>query len=173
MILFFYKSSESKYFVLETSDALSSVNIDKLNWLFSGAKQIETMKVDGFFIGPRKEMITPWSTNAVEICQNMGIESISRIEEFIQVESASVGFDSMLQRLVQNLDESIFEINKQPERVEFIIDIAAYNASEGLALSTEEVDYLNEISKKLNGLDEKVDEINKWVIKKKKKINPV
>ena len=30
-----------------------------------------------------------------------------------------------------------------------------------------------EISKKLNGLDEKVDEINKWVVKKKKKINVI
>jgi phosphoribosylformylglycinamidine synthase len=27
-------------------------------------------------------MITPWSTNAVEITQNMGIEGIIRIEEF-------------------------------------------------------------------------------------------
>jgi phosphoribosylformylglycinamidine synthase len=35
-----------------------------------------------FFVGPRAAMITPWSTNAVEITQNMGIKDIIRIEEF-------------------------------------------------------------------------------------------
>lgn len=150
MILFFYKSSENKYFVLESSQQLSSENIDKMQWLFSGAEQVETTKIEGSFIGPRKEMITPWSTNAVEISQNMGIEGILRIEEFIQVETEDADFDPMLQRLVRNLDETIFEINKQAEKVEFIMDIAAYNKTEGLALSDEEVDYLNDISKKLS-----------------------
>lgn len=150
MILFFYKSSENKYFVLESSQQLSTENIDKMQWLFSGAEQVETTKIEGSFIGPRKEMITPWSTNAVEISQNMGIEGILRIEEFIQVETEDAEFDPMLQRLVRNLDKTIFEINKQAEKVEFIMDIAAYNKTEGLALSDEEVDYLNDISKKLS-----------------------
>jgi len=150
MILFFYKSSENKYYVLESSQALSSENIDKMHWLFSGAKQVKKNQIDGSFIGPRKEMITPWSTNAVEISQNMGIDGIERIEEFVQVETENAEFDPMLQRLVHNLDETIFEINKQAEKVEFIMDIASYNKTEGLALSDEEVDYLNDISKKLN-----------------------
>ncbi|MCD6179886.1 MAG: phosphoribosylformylglycinamidine synthase, partial [Bacteroidales bacterium] len=150
MILFFYKSSENKYFVLESSQQLSTENIDKMHWLFSGAKQVKSTKIEGSFIGPRKEMITPWSTNAVEISQNMGIEGILRIEEFIQVETDDADFDPMLQRLVHNLDETIFEIDKQAEKVEFILDIATYNKTEGLALSNEEVDYLNDISKKLN-----------------------
>ena len=37
-------------------------------------------------MGPRREMITPWSTNAEEITQNMGISGILRIEEFTRVE---------------------------------------------------------------------------------------
>jgi len=150
MILFFYKSSENKYFVLESSQQLSTKNTDKIHWLFSGAEQVNTTKIEGFFIGPRKEMITPWSTNAVEISQNMGIEGILRIEEFIQVETDDADFDPMLQRLVHNLDKTVFEINKQAEKVEFIMNIASYNKSEGLALSDEEVDYLNDISKKLS-----------------------
>lgn len=150
MILFFYKSSENKYFVLESSQQLNTENIDKMHWLFSGAEQVDATKIEGSFIGPRKEMITPWSTNAVEISQNMGVESISRIEEFIQVETKDADFDAMLQRLVHNLDETIFEIDKQAEKVEFIMDIASYNKTEGLALSDEEVDYLNDISKKLS-----------------------
>lgn len=150
MILFFYKSVQNKYFVLESSQQLNSENIAKMHWLFSGAEQVKKNQIEGSFIGPRKEMITPWSTNAVEISQNMGIEGILRIEEFVQVETENAEFDPMLQRLVRNLDETIFEINKQAEKVEFILDIAAYNKAEGLALSDEEVDYLNDISKKLN-----------------------
>lgn len=150
MILFFYKSTENKYFILESTQTLSPENIDKMQWLFSGAKQVDAIQIKGTFIGPRKEMITPWSTNAVEICQNMGIDSILRIEEFSEVEEDKADFDPMLQRKLNQLDESIFQISKQPESVEFIMDIEAYNKSEGLALSKEEVDYLNDISKKLS-----------------------
>lgn len=150
MILFFYKSTVNKYFVAQTSETLNKENIAKLIWLFSGAEQINEKEITGYFIGPRKEMITPWSTNAVEIGQNMGIQGLQRIEEFIQVETKDADFDPMLQRLVQNLDETVFDINKQAEKVEFILDIASYNKAEGLALSDEEVDYLNDISKKLN-----------------------
>lgn len=149
MILFFYKSTENKYFVIETLEQLNSHQIAKLNWLFSDAEQVEKKQINGSFIGPRKEMITPWSTNAVEISQNMGINGILRIEEFVQVETENTEFDPMLQRLVRNLDDTIFEINKQAEKVEFIMDIASYNKAEGLALSNDEVDYLNDISKKL------------------------
>ena len=35
---------------------------------------------EGCFVGTRREMITPWSTNAVEITQNMGLEGAGRIE---------------------------------------------------------------------------------------------
>ncbi len=150
MILFFHKLSENKYFVLETTWILEANQIKKLNWLFSGADLVDKQIISGFFVGPRKEMITPWSTNAVEICQNMAIDGIQRIEEFIEVENEQVAFDPMLQRMVAKLDHSIFEIKKQAEQVEFIMDISAYNQSEGLALSDEEVDYLNNISKKLN-----------------------
>ncbi|MBN1651440.1 MAG: phosphoribosylformylglycinamidine synthase [Bacteroidales bacterium] len=150
MILFFYKSTENKYFVIQSAEPITTENIAKLIWLFSGAEQINKKVITGYFIGPRKEMITPWSTNAVEIGQNMGIEGLLRIEEFIQVENKDTAFDPMLQRLVHNLDETVFDINKQAEKVEFIFDIAAYNKAEGLALSDEEVEYLNAISKKLN-----------------------
>ena len=54
----------------------------KIIWLFGNQPKIEQASLDAFFIGPRAAMITPWSTNAVEITQNMGIEGIIRIEEF-------------------------------------------------------------------------------------------
>lgn len=91
----FYKNTDKTVFAVNSSSTLPTETIAKLEWLLGNANIIKSNTVDGDFIGPRSEMITPWSTNAVEITQNMGIEGISRIEEFVE-ESSS--FDTMLQR---------------------------------------------------------------------------
>ena len=109
----------------------------------------KTKSIKGFFVGPRREMITPWSTNAVEITQNMGIEGIRRIEEFHEVASKDAPFDPMLQAMYHNLDQKVFTVNRKPEPVQHIDDIAAYNQKEGLALSDEEIAYLNGIAEKI------------------------
>ncbi|VBB43379.1 Phosphoribosylformylglycinamidine synthase [uncultured Paludibacter sp.] len=146
MILFF-QTSEQKIYAVQTQQTLSKQDIEKLIWLFDGAKQLNSETVPQQFIGPRREMITPWSTNAVEITQNMGIKGISRIEEF----SPKTGddFDPMLQRIYKELNQDIFTINKQPEPILHIDDIAFYNEKEGLALSSDEIEYLNDISQKI------------------------
>ena len=56
----------------------------------------------------------------------------------------------MLQRLYNGLNQELFDINHQPEPVKEIEDISEYNKAEGLALSDEEVTYLENLSKKLN-----------------------
>lgn len=122
---------------------------EKLIWLFSGAKIIQETELLGTFIGPRREMVTPWSTNAVEIAQNMGIQGISRIEEFFIATTKDPEFDPMLQRIYHKLDQEIFTIKKEPEPIQYIKDIAAYNIKEGLALSEEEIQYLENLSIKL------------------------
>jgi phosphoribosylformylglycinamidine synthase len=111
-------------------------------------------------------MVTPWSTNAVEITQNMGITGITRIEEFTTLPSPDgerpgegprvtrhvsrvTDFDPMIQRVYDGLDQGIFHIEHQPEPVIFIDDIAAYNVKVGLALSPEEISYLMGLAKKL------------------------
>jgi phosphoribosylformylglycinamidine synthase len=148
MILFF--ECESKNIIAAgTSGTLPENDIEKLIWLFGNAALIKKDMVKGPFIGPRKEMITPWSTNAVEIAQNMGITGISRIEEFHASASGKPHFDPMLQSLYDSLDQKIFTIDKKPEPVFYIEDVAEYNRKEGLALNAEEVDYLNKLSKTL------------------------
>ena len=86
------------------------------------------------FVGPRREMITPWSTNAVEITQNMGLPGIRRIEQFVEAESEDVPFDAMLQRKYRTIDQQVFTISKKPDPIVYIDDMAAYNRQEGLAL---------------------------------------
>ncbi len=148
MILFF-KGADKKIIVVEHTQTLSSKNIDKLCWLFGNAKVIDQPVLEGFYVGPRKEMITPWSTNAVEITQNMGISDIIRIEEFSEETDDKVVFDPMLQALRKNITQDVFKINKQPEPIIFIDDIRTYNKQEGLALNEEEIIYLDHVSKKI------------------------
>ncbi|HOI88268.1 MAG TPA: AIR synthase-related protein, partial [Lentimicrobium sp.] len=128
---------------------LTPADINKLSWLFGGAACLEARSVSGFFIGPRREMVTPWSTNAVEITQNMDIEGISRIEEFVVADHSGVSYDSMLQEMNEGLDQDIFTILHHPEPVKEVVDIAGYNLQEGLALSDEEINYLSDLSRRI------------------------
>ena len=148
MVLFF-KTTQQNVIVVESNHNFTAEDTAKLVWLFDNATQLPGSTLEGWYVGPRKEMITPWSTNAVEITQNMGIEGISRIEEFYPVAGESASYDKMLQRLYNGIDEHVFEINKQPDAIVHIEDIDAYNESEGLALSADEVAYLRELSNRL------------------------
>ena len=148
MILFF-KTTTSTIIAVDTIEQLPKEDIKKLVWLFNDAELLKKRAIDGWFVGPRREMITPWSTNAVEITQNMGLPSITRMEEFYIAPDKDAGYDRMLQRMYDGLDQTIFTINKKPESILEIEDIAAYNQQEGLALSEDEIDYLNDIGKRL------------------------
>ncbi|CAM9590834.1 unnamed protein product [Discosporangium mesarthrocarpum] len=145
----FFSSDSGKTYVVGVQKDFTVEDLNKLTWLFGNATNIDESNLQGFFVGPRKEMVTPWSTNAVEITQNMGIEGIERIEEFQGVESESAPYDPMLEVLYQGITQDVFTIEKQPEQVEFISDIQTYNTNEGLALSDEEIEYLNGVAKDL------------------------
>ncbi|WP_026473036.1 phosphoribosylformylglycinamidine synthase [Alkaliflexus imshenetskii] len=148
MVLLFGGDS-NQIVAVHVKKQLPDTDIQKLEWLFSGARLIGADSLEGYFVGPRREMITPWSTNAVEITQNMGIEGIIRIEEFFKVADANAQFDPMLQKLYKGLNQSVFTIDKQPDAIVYIDDVAAYNLKEGLALSGDEIGYLNDLSKRL------------------------
>ncbi len=149
MILFFGNQT-TKVFAVETHSNLSAQSISKLNWLFGNTLQINKSALADFFVGPRAAMITPWSTNAVEITQNMGITGIIRIEEFLKVDEHFSGFDPMLSQKYKQLDQEIFDIHVEPKPIIEIDNIAAYNKQEGLALNAEEVKYLEDLSVKLD-----------------------
>ncbi len=148
MITFFSLASD-KIIAVEHPGALNRTNIQKLEWAFGSAMATDKKTVDGFFVGPRKEMITPWSTNAVEIVSNMGIGGIARIEEYFAVAGKESTYDPMLQRLYEGLNQEIFTTSRQPEPILNIDDIAAYNIEEGLALSPDEIEYLESVSQRI------------------------
>lgn len=148
-MIHFFSSASNTVFVVQTENSLSTSDIKKLEWLFGGAKLQQASELTDFFVGPRAAMITPWSTNAVEITQNMAIEGIVRIEEFKKVTADFKDFDPMLSQKYSKLGQDIFTINIKPAPILAIEDIAAYNKQEGLSLSEEEVAYLNSLAQKL------------------------
>ena len=151
MIQYFPTSTMTVYAV-QTTKQLSAETLSKLHWLFATKQPDSTLPKDsltGTFIGPRAAMVTPWSTNAVEITQNMGIEGLVRIEELLHVDSNYSDFDPMISQRFENPGQDIFTVNITPESIKNIEDIASYNQQEGLALNAEEVTYLENLSKKL------------------------
>ena len=144
----FFGNANGKIYAVQTSKEITHETTNKLNWLFGNEPKLEETSINHYFIGPRAAMITPWSTNAVEITQNMGIEGIVRIEEFNSA-NKSADFDPMIFQKYRGLSQDIFTIDIEPAPIEEIDDIAEYNTQEGLALNEEEVEYLNELSEKL------------------------
>ena len=146
----FFRTSGKSVIATESDHVLTAEEIDKLCWLYGDAKLEASDKLDGYFVGPRREMITPWSTNAVEITQNMNLEGITRIEEYFPVKDENAEHDPMLQRMYKGLDQSIFTVNIKPAPIVFIDNLEEYNEQEGLALSPEEIEYLHKVEGQLN-----------------------
>ncbi|MCG8808584.1 phosphoribosylformylglycinamidine synthase [Tenacibaculum finnmarkense] len=148
-MIHFFGNVSSKIFTVQTTKELSTETISKLTWLFGEQPKINETSLELSFVGPRAAMITPWSTNAVEITQNMGISDIIRIEEFDVVSADYSDFDPMISQKYSGLGQDSFTIDIQPEPILDIEDIAAYNEKEGLALSSEEVEYLESVATKI------------------------
>jgi len=148
-MIHFFGNKNSKIFAVQTTKELTAKTISKLTWLFANAPKIEEASIDAFFVGPRAAMITPWSTNAVEITQNMGIKDILRIEEFSAVSEDFTDFDPMISEKFKGLHQDSFAIEIEPEAILNIENIAEFNIQEGLSLSDEEVAYLEGVAAKI------------------------
>ncbi len=147
-MIHFFGSLTSKIYAVQSKVPLKASDIPKFEWLFDNVAAIKESRIQASFVGPRAAMVTPWSTNAVEISQNMGITDLIRIECFEPAESMT-SYDPMLFQKYTVLDQTIFDINKKPDPILEISDIRGYNEKEGLALSPEEVSYLEGLSYQL------------------------
>ena len=148
-MIHFFGDVKSKIYVVQSNSSFSSMDYKKLNWLFDGAPLINSSTISAIYLGPHASMISPWSTNAVEITQNMGIMDIVRIEEF-RAKSSVSSFDPMLLSIYEELNQKVFESAIVPENIRAVQDIEAYNQEEGLALNQEEIAYLHSLSKALD-----------------------
>lgn len=148
MILFF-RTPQKSVIATQVDHQLSSEEIHELSWLFGNATLENASTLEGWYVGPRREMITPWSTNAVEITQNMNLHGIARIEEYFPVSGEDAEHDPMLQRMYNGLNQDIFTVNIEPAPIQYVEDLESYNEAEGLALSPAEIEYLHGVEKQL------------------------
>ena len=148
-MIHFFGDSTNKIYAVQKNGEISGEDTQKLSWLFGNQPKLDVASVDAFFVGPRAAMVTPWSTNATEITQNMGVEGIIRIEEYYSISESFTDYDPMLSQKYPELSQDLFTVDVPPQPVIEIEDIAAYNSQEGLALSEEEITYLEDLSDRL------------------------
>ena len=148
-MIYFFRTQRNSVIAASADHTLSDDELQKLGWLFEGEQVTDPAVLSADYVGPRREMVTPWSTNAVEITQNMGLQGIERIEEYLPDNSGAAAFDPMLQRQYKGLDQHLFDIDIQPAPIQHIDDLDAYNEQEGLALSPEEIEYLHDVERQL------------------------
>ena len=152
-MIHFFDNREDIIFAVQTEKDLSDSDVNKLSWLFGNSSPVDSDKIKTTCLGPRAVMVSPWSTNAVEMTQNMGINHINRIEKYAKIDHDFKDYDPMLYEKFSELNQDLFIINIDPEPINYVDDISSYNDSEGLSLSEEEVGYLlnvsNEIGRKL------------------------
>ena len=149
MSIYFFRTPSQSVIATQVDHQIGTEEIEKLCWLYGNAKVEDEKNLQGCFIGPRREMVTPWSTNAVEITQNMSLYGILRIEEYYPVAGENADYDSMLQRMYKGLNQDIFSINIKPNPIVQIDNLDEYNEKEGLALSSEEIEYLHTVEQQL------------------------
>ena len=148
-MIYFFRTPSQSVIATSVDHELSADEKNALCWLYGDAKEESEDSLNGFFVGPRREMITPWSTNAVEITQNMSLTGVKRIEEYFPVESEDAEYDPMLQRMYKGLNQDIFTVNIEPAPIIHIENLEEYNEQEGLALSPEEIEYLHKVEDQL------------------------
>lgn len=148
MILFF-KTQKETVIATEVDHQPQPNELERLCWLYGDATLMTTQELEGFYVGPRREMVTPWSTNAVEMTQNMNLDGILRIEEFFPVASAKAEHDPMLQRMYEGIGQDVFRVEREPQPVKHVENLEEYNEAEGLALSADEITYLHEMERQL------------------------
>ena len=149
-MVFFFKDNQNLIFAVHSNSAPSQIDITKLEWLFNATYMNGVKKIEKTFLGPRKSMVTPWSTNAVEITQNMIISGIKRIELYTRFENNKDKYDPMLNELYDELNQNMFNVSLTPAPIKDVSDISSYSNTEGLALNEDEISYLEKLSKKLN-----------------------
>lgn len=128
-------------FIITAQKHLTSSDEERIAWFLHGATPTESLP--GRYIGPRKEMVSPWSTNATDVLTNMGVEGIVRVERFERA-GDQAHFDPMLQAIYDGLSAQSLTVTGAPAATFGVADIRDFNAKEGLALSEDEITFLEE-----------------------------
>ncbi len=156
-------SSHYEYFI-DTTDVLSNNVISQLCDLLVAKIAINTLS-NALWVIPRIGTQSAWGSKALDICQNVGLTQVRKIERALvyqfnisletlsdsqQAEIKQVLYDKMTESVIMDYEQAaaLFETQK-PQPLSFINilvegkeSLASANISLGLALSNDEIDYL-------------------------------
>src|SRR6185503_9552285 len=125
--------------------------------LDDGTAMLEGAKGAVFLVVPRLGTLSPWSSKATDIARNCGLAAVKRIERgtVFYVDSEQPGIaaalhDRMTQTVLRSFDEApkLFQ-HVPPRKLEVVPDIKTANAVLGLALSEDEIEYLEHAYRRL------------------------
>ncbi|HKU48232.1 MAG TPA: phosphoribosylformylglycinamidine synthase, partial [Burkholderiales bacterium] len=143
-------AAEYRYFV-ETASAPGAEERRVLERLLDdGSPPPAPAKGELYLVVPRLGTISPWSSKASDIARNCGLAGVKRIERGIafhvdggKADPSSLLHDRMTQTVLRSFDEAakLFE-HVAPRPLQFIADIRKANRELGLALSDDEIEYL-------------------------------
>jgi len=139
-MIVFFKNKDHYIYAAVTQTQLSKQALDKLHGLFQGYAYT-TESFTHSYIGPHPTMVSPWSTNVVEIIENIGIESISRVESLRPQDET---FDPLLEFHYETIGQHIFDQTQRPHDIQWIeaTHIDTYQKSQNLNLDPSEVGHL-------------------------------
>ncbi|MEI6093096.1 MAG: phosphoribosylformylglycinamidine synthase [bacterium] len=162
-----YLSAKFVYF-LNIEEKIPTDVLNKANNLLGSEGYFS--KEDGFFVTPRKGTISPWSTKATDIFHNAGLKDIKRVErgiyfrildskeQIIENNKTLQLFHVLHDRMTEGVYEDINDVFKHVEPAplvsirlmeEGISALEKVNTEMGLALSKEEIEYLNDVYTKI------------------------
>ena len=109
-----------------------------------------------YLVVPRLGTLSPWSSKATDIARNCGLASIKRIERGTAYyvagskDPAALLHDRMTQTVLRSFDEAAKLFQHVPPRpLQSISDIRKANRELGLALSEDEIEYLERAYRQL------------------------
>ncbi|HIE40876.1 MAG TPA: phosphoribosylformylglycinamidine synthase, partial [Thiomicrorhabdus sp.] len=162
--------SQWLYFI-EVEGELSVTERLRLNTLLNGSEQeiCSEITADSCIVTPRLGTISPWSSKATDITKTCGIEHVQRIERgvvyfFEGVSSAKIAsveallHDRMMEQVSHDVKALEGLFSHQSPKPYQVVDVLTggreallqANIEMGLALSSDEVDYLVDAFKGLN-----------------------
>jgi phosphoribosylformylglycinamidine synthase len=143
-------SAEYHYFV-ETTGELSRDERRVLERLLDdGSPKAQAAKGELYLVVPRLGTISPWSSKASDIARNCGLARVKRIERGVafhvdgaKADPSPLVHDRMTQTVLRSFDEAarLFE-HVPPRPLRHVPDIGKANRELGLALSEDEIEYL-------------------------------
>ena len=149
--------AEYRYFV-QTERELAAAERKVLERLLDdGTAMLEGARGTSLLVVPRLGTLSPWSSKATDIAHNCGLTAVRRIERgtvfFVGSDKPAIAallHDRMTQTVLRSFDEAqkLFE-HVPPRPLQTVRDIRQANRALGLALSEDEIEYLESAFRKL------------------------